>query len=116
MKNDDPHKTIDRALNMIERHLHGIRRNYPEGVTTFGHCLTKGCNTLARGAGFCADCHEKKLAKIVGATAAELFHKGISISRSAYSDMRRDICLAAQNPQLDKLLDEIEESEALKNG
>jgi len=46
--------------------LHGLRSNYPTGVTTWSKCSTDGCDNSARGGGYCAHCWEDKIAKITG--------------------------------------------------
>ena len=43
--------------------IHQLHRNYPNWPSTFGPCKN-GCEKMARGSGSCADCIEKKIAKI----------------------------------------------------
>jgi len=58
-------------------HVSGIDRNYPDWPSTFGSCCQPECNKSARGCGTCADCHEKKLAKIIGKENAQAVHESI---------------------------------------
>lgn len=60
-------------IREIER---GIWRNYPTFPTTFSLCPNNDGNS-ARGTGLCAECYEKKLAKIVGGYRALKLHNSI---------------------------------------
>jgi len=46
--------------------LYGLRYNYPNSVTTWGHCCTEGCPNGARGSGKCGTCFENEMAEIIG--------------------------------------------------
>ena len=65
-------------------HVRGIDRSYPDWPSTFGGCRTDGCGNSARGCGYCADCHEEKLAEIVGARPAKEYHDAIKERAAAY--------------------------------
>jgi hypothetical protein len=45
--------------------LHYLKRNYPNGVTTWGKCCNDYCDKPARGSGYCADCAEAMIAEII---------------------------------------------------
>ncbi len=61
---------LDRAYD----HVTGIDRNYTDWPSTFGACRTDECGNSARGCGYCADCHESKLAEYVGEEIAKNYH------------------------------------------
>ena len=69
-------------------HVEGIRRNYPYWPSTFGSCAANNCTNSARGGGLCAVCHEKKLAKYVGADHAKRYHDSVKVEHAAYLDMK----------------------------
>ena len=45
--------------------LHTLRRNYPNGVTTWSNCINE-CGEPARGGGKCATCCESEIGLLVG--------------------------------------------------
>ncbi len=71
-------------VDLAYDHVSGIDRNYPDWPSTFGACRTDGCGNSARGCGYCADCHEKKLADIVGVYPASKYHDAVKEKAEAY--------------------------------
>lgn len=65
-------------------HVTGIDRNYPDWASTFGCCANNECNNSARGCGYCANCHEIKLATIVGGEIAGKYHAAVKAKSKAY--------------------------------
>ena len=72
-------------------HVSGMRRNYPDWPSTFGCCSEPECNKSARGCGVCADCHENKLAEIVGISYAHKVHESIKASCRVWGDLKDHI-------------------------
>jgi len=74
-------------LDKASDHVNGIDRSYPHWPSTFGRCSTEGCEGNARGAGWCADCHEKALAVYAGADAAREYHSAVKTKAEAYGKL-----------------------------
>lgn len=56
--------------------IYGLHRQFPDWPSTFGPCLTDGCNESARGSVYCKHCITKEIGEIVGYPTARkyLFH------------------------------------------
>jgi len=74
---------VDKAWD----HMTGINRNYPDWSSTFGACENDDCGNLARGCGYCADCHTEKLAEYVGDSVASHYHESVKLLKNMTTEM-----------------------------
>jgi len=74
---------VDKAWD----HIAGIDRNYPAWPQTFNTCKSEKCKNKARGRGYCADCHTKKLAEYVGDSVASHYHESVKLIKNMTTKM-----------------------------
>lgn len=79
-------KTKRSDVDVAFDHIQGLRRNYPDFPSTFNTCSDK-CKKMARGAGDCADCQEKKLAKLSTPELAKAYHEAFKHMREKQKEM-----------------------------
>ena len=69
--------------------IHDLKRQHPQGVTTWGPCLNYDkCGNSARGGDACADCVEKTLAAYVGNVPAANLRMAIYAAMTAEARVR----------------------------
>ncbi len=78
---------VDKAYD----HIRGIDINYPDWPATMNPCVSMGCGNTARGHGYCADCHEVKLAEYCGQELAAKFHEAVKERSRVYSEIESKI-------------------------
>lgn len=75
-------------VDMAYDHVTGISRSYSDWPVTVNPCNTTGCSGSARGDGICADCHEKKLADIVGSDKAKELHDAVIARNNIWQEIK----------------------------
>lgn len=73
----------------FERLVYDLRRQFPDGPSTFSPCGVHGCTLLARGGGLCSDCLRECLSELTGQPAlANRLHDALETARDTTVSLR----------------------------